>query len=144
MPLSGEYIPSPRARSRDQVELFESTGGAQGNTLNGRPVIILTTIGARTGAVRKIPLMRVEHDGAYAVVASMGGAPQHPVWYHNIVANPHVELQDVDGKHDYVAREVHGAEREAWWARAVATWPPYAEYAERTDRVIPVFVLERA
>ncbi|GAB2471777.1 nitroreductase family deazaflavin-dependent oxidoreductase [Xylanimonas ulmi] len=144
MPLHGDYIPSPRERSRAQVERFERSGGAEGNTLEGRPVIILTTVGAVTGALRKTPLMRVEHDGAYAVVASMGGAPRHPVWYHNIVANPRVELQDVDGKHEYIAHEAHGAEREEWWERAVATWPPYAQYVLKTDRVIPVFVLERA
>ena len=144
MPLSGEYLPSPRARSRDQVELFEKTNGAEGNTLKGRPVIILTTVGARTGAIRKVPLMRVEHDGTYAVVASMGGAPEHPLWYHNLVANPRVELQDGDQKHEYLAHEAQGAEREEWWQRAVAAWPDYAEYAKRTDRLIPVFVLERA
>ncbi|PZR51604.1 nitroreductase family deazaflavin-dependent oxidoreductase [Xylanimonas oleitrophica] len=143
MPITGEYAPSPSDRAREQVELFESTNGAEGNLLEGRPIIVLTTLGAKTGKVRKTPLMRVEHDGAYAVVASMGGAPKHPVWYHNIVANPRVELQDGPEKHEYVAREVQGAERDEWWERAVEAWPPYADYQRKTDRVIPVFVLER-
>jgi deazaflavin-dependent oxidoreductase (nitroreductase family) len=143
MPLSGEYVPSASARSRNQVELFERTSGAEGNTLMGRPVIILTSRGARTGALRKTPLMRIEHDGDYAVVASRGGAPRHPVWYHNVLANPHVELQDGAEKHDYLAHEAHGAERETWWERAVAAWPAYAEYQKKTERVIPVIVLER-
>jgi deazaflavin-dependent oxidoreductase (nitroreductase family) len=143
MPITGEYVPSPSARAREQVELYESSGGTEGTTMRGRPVVILTTLGARSGKVRKIPLMRVEHDGAYAVVASMGGAPKHPVWYHNLVANPRVELQDGPAKHDYVAREVSGEEKALWWKRAVEAWPDYAGYQLRTDREIPVFVLER-
>lgn len=143
MPITGEYVPSPSARAREQVELYESSGGTEGTTLRGRPVVILTTLGARSGKVRKIPLMRVEQDGAYAVVASMGGAPKHPVWYHNVVANPRVELQDGPAKHEYVAREVSGEERALWWKRAVEAWPDYADYQLRTDREIPVFVLER-
>ncbi len=143
MPITGEYVPSPSARAREQVELYESSGGTEGTTLRGRPVVILTTLGARSGKVRKIPLMRVEHDGAYAVVASMGGAPNHPVWYHNLVANPRVELQDGPAKHEYVAREVSGDEKALWWKRAVEAWPDYADYQLRTDREIPVFVLER-
>ena len=141
MPLSGQYEPSTSARSREQVELFESSGGTEGTTLRGRPVIILTSVGARSGKIRKTPLMRVEHDGHYAVVASLGGAPSHPVWYYNLVANPHVELQDGPVKRDYTAREVTGDERATWWERAVATWPDYAGYQERTSRQIPVFVL---
>jgi F420H(2)-dependent quinone reductase len=109
--------------------------------MQGRPVIILTSVGAKSGKIRKTPLMRVEHDGDYAVVASLGGAPQNPVWYYNLTANPHVELQDGAVKRDYQAREVHGSEREAWWERAVATWPDYAEYQKNTSRTIPVFVL---
>lgn len=144
MPITGDYAPSPSTRSRDQVELYESSNGSKGNTLRGRPVIILTTLGAKSGKVRKIPLMRVEHDGAYAVVASLGGAPKHPVWYHNVVAHPRVELQDHAEKHEYVAREVTGEEKAVWWERAVEAWPDYAEYQKRTDRQIPVFVLERA
>jgi deazaflavin-dependent oxidoreductase (nitroreductase family) len=143
MPITGEYVPSPSARAREQVELYESSGGTEGTTMRGRPVVILTTLGARSGNVRKIPLMRVEHDGAYAVVASMGGAPKHPVWYHNVVANPRVELQDGPAKHEYVAREVSGEEKALWWKRAVEAWPDYADYQLRTDREIPVFVLER-
>ena len=143
MPLNGEYEPGAFTWSRDQVELYESSGGTDGTTLRGRPVIVLTSVGARSGKLRKTPLMRVEHDGSYAVVASLGGAPKHPVWYHNLVANPHVELQDGPDKHDYVAREVFGEEREQWWARAVQTWPDYDEYQTKTSRTIPVFVLTR-
>ncbi|WP_433218105.1 nitroreductase family deazaflavin-dependent oxidoreductase [Dactylosporangium sp. CS-047395] len=141
MPLSGEYEPSPTDWSRDQVELYERTNGAEGNTLRGRPVIVLTSLGAKSGKIRKTPLMRVEHDGEYAVVASLGGAPKHPVWYHNLVANPHVELQDGPVKQDYTAREVTGEEKAEWWERATATWPDYAEYQKKTDRQIPLFVL---
>ncbi|MFB9447634.1 nitroreductase family deazaflavin-dependent oxidoreductase [Dactylosporangium vinaceum] len=141
MPLSGEYEPSPSDRARDQVELFERTNGAEGNTMNGRPVIVLTSVGAKSGKIRKTPLMRVEHDGEYAVVASQGGAPTHPVWYHNLVANPHVELQDGPVRKDYTAREVQGEERQQWWERANKAWPHYDEYQTKTDRQIPVFVL---
>ncbi len=142
MPLSGDYEPGTSARSRTQVELFEATNGKQGGDLRGRPVVVLTSVGARTGKLRKTALMRVEHDGAYAVVASLGGAPRHPVWYHNLKANPHVELQDGAVRRDYLAREVTGTEKATWWARAIATWPDYAAYQARTDREIPVFVLE--
>jgi deazaflavin-dependent oxidoreductase (nitroreductase family) len=142
MPVSGTYEPSPDKRSREQVELYERTGGAEGNTLRGKPVIILTTKGAKSGLVRKTPLMRVEHDGRYAVVASQGGAPKHPVWYYNVVADPHVELQDGPVRQDMTARELTGDEKATWWERAVAAWPDYANYQERTDREIPVFVLE--
>lgn len=144
MPLEGEYEPSPTQWVREQVELYESSGGTEGNTLldTGMPVIVLTTRGAKSGHIRKTPLMRVEHDGRYAVVASLGGAPQHPVWYHNVKADPHVELQDGPVKRDFVAREITGAEKDEWWERAVAAYPPYADYQKKTDRVIPVFVLE--
>src|SRR5690606_8279820 len=125
-----------------QAELYESSGGTEGNELGGRPVIVLTSVGAKTGKLRKTALMRVEHDGVYAVVASRGGAPTHPVWYWNLVKNPHVELQDGPDKRDYLAREASGDERDLWWERAVAAWPDYAAYQEKTDRVIPVFVLE--
>ena len=141
MPLSGEYEPSAASWARDQVELYERSGGTEGTDLRGRPVIILTSVGAKSGKIRKTPLMRVEHDGEYAVVASLGGAPQNPVWYNNLAVNPHVELQDGPVKKDYQAREVHDAERAAWWGRAVATWPDYAEYQKKTSRTIPVFVL---
>jgi len=112
--------------------------------LNGKPVIILTSVGAKTRMLRKTPLMRVEHDGEYAVVASLGGAPKHPVWYYNLSSNPHVELQDGPVKKDYRVREVTGGERETWWERAVAAWPDYAEYQKKTTRTIPVFVLTPA
>ena len=144
MPLTGEYEPSSASWARDQVETYEGSGGTSGTELNGKPVIILTSVGAKSGKLRKTPLMRVEHDGEYAVVASLGGAPRHPVWYYNLVANPNVELQDGPAKKEYLAREVHGAEREAWWERAVAAWPDYAEYQTKTARVIPVFVLTPA
>ncbi|MER7916013.1 MULTISPECIES: nitroreductase family deazaflavin-dependent oxidoreductase [unclassified Streptomyces] len=144
MPLEGEYEPSPDQWVRDQVELYESSGGTKGNTLmdTGMPVIVLTTRGAKSGKIRKTPLMRVTHEGAYAVVASQGGAPKHPVWYFNIKADPRVELQDGPVRQDMRAREVTGAEKAEWWGRAVDAYPPYAEYQEKTDREIPVFVLE--
>jgi len=142
MPLSGSYEPSPQDYVRDQVELYESSGGAEGTTMRGKPVIILTSRGATSGKIRKTPLMRVEHDGQYAVVASKGGAPEHPTWYHNLVADPHVELQDGPTKQDMTSREVTGDEKAQWWERAVAAWPDYAAYQEKTDREIPVFVLE--
>ncbi|SFS66297.1 nitroreductase family deazaflavin-dependent oxidoreductase [Saccharopolyspora flava] len=144
MPLTGEYEPSPTEFVRDQVEKYESSGGTEGTTMRGYPVIVLTTKGAKSGKIRKAPLMRVEHDGRYAVVASLGGAPKHPVWYHNIRANPTVELQDGPVRKDYVARELSGDERELWWNRAVAAFPDYAEYQTKTDRTIPVVLLEPA
>src|ERR1700761_4156273 len=141
MPLEGEYAPSPWDWSREQADKIAESGGTEGTDMKGMPVILLTTVGAKSGKLRKTPLMRVEHDGEYAVVASLGGAPKHPVWYYNLTANPHVELQDGPAKDDYTAREAQGAEREAWWERAVAAWPDYAEYQKKTTRVIPVFVL---
>jgi F420H(2)-dependent quinone reductase len=141
MPLTGEYAPSPSSRAREQAELFERTAGAEGNTLRGRPIILLHSIGAATGKLRKTPLMRVEHEGEYAVVASQGGAPEHPAWYHNLVANPHVELQDGPVRRDYRAREVFGEEHAVWWRRATEVWPDYDEYQRKTERQIPVFVL---
>ncbi|MFF7898662.1 nitroreductase family deazaflavin-dependent oxidoreductase [Streptomyces sp. NPDC088817] len=146
MALEGVYEPSPTQWVREQVELYESSGGTEGTTLRdtGLPVILLTTVGARSGRIRKTPLMRVEHDGRYAVVASQGGAPKHPFWYFNLKADPRVELQDGPVKRDMAAREVTGAEKAQWWERAVAAFPPYAEYQEKTSREIPVFVLEPA
>ena len=144
MPLEGQYLPSTSDWARKQAELIESSGGRQGTELQGRPVVVLTTRGARTGALRKTALMRVEHEGRYAVVASRGGAPRHPQWYFNLVAHPEVELQDGPEKHDFLAHEATGAEREEWWARAVEAFAPYAEYQEKTSRLIPVFALERA
>jgi deazaflavin-dependent oxidoreductase (nitroreductase family) len=141
MPLTGDYQPSAASWARDQVDLYENSGGSEGTELNGRPVIILTSVGAKTGKIRKTPLMRVEHDGEYAVVASLGGASRHPVWYYNLATNPQVELQDGPVRKAYQAREVTGAERAAWWERAVATWPDYSSYQEKTTRTIPVFVL---
>jgi F420H(2)-dependent quinone reductase len=144
MPVEGEYEPSPAGWVRDQVELYEASGGTQGTTLRdtGLPVVIVTNLGAKSGKVHKTPVMRVEHDGRYAMVASKGGAPQHPVWYYNVRAHPLVELQDGPHKQDMTAREVSGEERAAWWERAVAAYPPYAEYQQKTTRQIPVFVLE--
>ncbi|MGP2437820.1 nitroreductase family deazaflavin-dependent oxidoreductase [Streptomyces sp. JW3] len=146
MPLEGEYEPSPTQWVREQVELYERSGGTEGTTLRdtGLPVILLTTKGAKSGKLRKTPLMRVEHDGRYAVVASLGGAPKHPVWYFNIKADPHVELQDGPVKREFTAREITGAEKAEWWERAVAAFPDYADYQRKTDREIPVFVLEPA
>jgi deazaflavin-dependent oxidoreductase (nitroreductase family) len=139
-----DYAPSPEAWVRDQVALYESTGGREGNTLRGKPVIIVTSTGAKSGKIRKTPLMRVEHDGRYALIASQGGAPQHPTWYFNLVADPLVKIQDGPEPRDMVVRELSGAERAEWWERAVAAWPDYAGYAERTDREIPVFLAEPA
>lgn len=142
MPLQGEYEPSSSQWARDQVEEYESSGGTKGTTMRGKPVVILTTVGARSGKLRKTPLMRVEHDGAYAVVASLGGAPKNPVWYHNIRNHPHVELRDGPASQDMTAREVVGEEKDVWWARALDVLPDYAEYQKKTERQIPVFVLE--
>ena len=144
MPLSGEYAPSPSGWARKQAETYEATGGARAGDIQGRPVVVMTSVGARTGLLRKTPLMRVEHDGAYAVVGSLGGAPKHPVWVYNLRRTPLVELQDGAQRHDYVAREVSGAERDVWWQRAVEAFPTYAGYQKKTGRVIPVFVLTRS
>jgi deazaflavin-dependent oxidoreductase (nitroreductase family) len=142
MPLDGEYEPSPAAWVRDQVAEYESSGGTRGTTLRDLPVVVLTSRGTKSGKIRKSPLMRVEHDGSYAIVASKGGAPEHPVWYYNVVGDPHVELQDGPVRQDMNAREVTGAEKATWWDRAVAAYPDYADYQAKTDRQIPVFVLE--
>jgi deazaflavin-dependent oxidoreductase (nitroreductase family) len=145
MPLSGEYEPGTADWATKQVAEYEASDGARANTLPDTewPIIVLTSVGAKSGKIRKTPLMRVEHGGEYAVVASKGGAPTHPVWYYNLVADPHVELQDGAEKHDYTARQVEGAEKADWWERAVAAYPPYADYQVKTDRQIPVFVLAR-
>jgi len=144
MPVEGEYQPSPQRWVRDQVQLYESSGGAGGNTLRdtGLPVVIITHRGARSGKVRKTPVMRVEHDGRYIAVASKGGAPDYPKWYRNLVANPHVELQDGADKHDMTVRELEGDERKLWWERAVAAYPSYESYQRKTKRLIPVLLLE--
>jgi len=146
MPLDGEYEPSPWEWVRNQVATYERTGGREANTLldTGLPVVIVTTRGNKSGKLRKTPLMRVEHDGAYALVASIGGAPKHPVWYFNLKSDPEaVVIQDGPEPFDARVREVTGAERDEWWARAVAAYPPYAEYQAKTERTIPVFVAER-
>lgn len=142
MPLTGEYKPSTSDWAREQAEKFEASGGAEANLLRGRPIIVLTTVGAKTGALRKTALMRVEHEGRYAVVASRGGAPDEPKWAGNMRRNPHVELQDGAVKRDYTARELSGAERAEWWDRAVEAWPDYANYEKKTSRLIAVFLLE--
>jgi len=142
MPLDGEYEPSPQEWVRKQVQEYEGSGGTKGTTMRGMPVVLLSTKGARSGKVRKTPLMRVEHDGVYAVVASLGGAPKHPVWYFNVQANPVVELRDGPMVREMTAREVIGEDKQIWWERAVAAYPDYADYQRKTDREIPVFVLE--
>jgi len=144
MPLSGEYEPSTAAWARRQAEAYEASDGEKANTIQKLPVVVLTSVGAKTGKLRKTPLMRVEHNGEYAVVGSLGGAPKHPVWVYNLRANPRVELQDGAERHDYVARELSGAERDEWWARSVEAFPNYAAYQKKTERLIPVFLLTRA
>ena len=146
MPLEGEYEPSPAQWVRDQVAEYEASGGARANTLRDTdlPVVIVTTRGNKTGKIRKFALMRVEHDGEYALVASKGGSPDHPVWYYNLVADPEaVVVQDGPAPFDARVRLVEGDERAQWWERAVAAFPPYAEYQTKTDREIPVFVASR-
>ncbi len=142
MPVDGEYAPSPAKWVRDQVEAYEGSGGKVAADLRGMPVVILTTVGAKTGLVRKVPLMRVEHDGRYVAVASLGGAPSNPVWYHNLKAHPELDLRDGDQVFAMTAREISGAEYDSWWERAVAAYPDYADYKLKTDRVIPMFLLE--
>ena len=146
MSESTEYAPSPWEWVRDQVEEYEASGGTRANTLGdtGLPIIVVTTRGARSGAIRKTPLMRVQHDGEYALVASMGGAPKHPVWYFNLLAHPDdVWVQDGPTPFAVSIREVTGDEKALWWERSVAAYPPYAEYQAKTERQIPVFVASR-
>lgn len=142
MPITGEYEPSAVAWVADQVAEYEASGGTRANTLRdtGLPIVIVTMIGAKSGKVRKIALMRVEHEGEYAVVASKGGSPAHPGWYANLLADPRVMIQDGPVPLDYIVREVEGSERQKWWDRSVAAFPPYASYAKKTDRLIPVLV----
>jgi deazaflavin-dependent oxidoreductase (nitroreductase family) len=142
MPLEGEYAPSSAEWVRKQVEEIESSGGTRGNEMRGMRVIVVTSLGHGSGKLRKNPVMRVEHDGKYAAVASKGGAPEHPTWYRNLVEHALVEVQDGPAKGDYTARVLSGDERAEWWERAVAAFPDYADYQEKTDREIPVFVLE--
>jgi deazaflavin-dependent oxidoreductase (nitroreductase family) len=146
MPIVGEYVPSAAGWVRDQVAEYEASGGTRANTLRdtGLPVVVVTYRGKRSGKVRKIALMRVEHDGRYALVASKGGAPEHPEWYHSVAADPKIMIQDGAEPQDFVLRELDGDERAVWWERSVAAYPPYAEYQTRTDRLIPVFVAEPA
>lgn len=146
MSLTGTYVPSKAEWVRNQVAEYEASNGERANTLRdtGYPIVVITSIGAKSGHLRKNPVMRVERDGAYLAVASLGGAPQNPEWYHNFVAHPEVELQDGAEKHVYTARILEGDERADWWEHAVATWPTYASYQEKTDREIPLFLLERA
>lgn len=141
MAFSGDYEPSPWDWVREHADKIMESGTTTGVDMNGRPIILLTTVGAKTGKIRKTPLMRVEHDGQYAVVASLGGAPKNPVWYHNVKAHPLVQLQDGAVTKDYEAREVFGEEKALWWERAVEAYPEYAEYQTKTDRAIPLFVL---
>lgn len=146
MALEGEYEPSPSAWVRDQVALYEASRGREGTTLRdtGLPVVVVTSRGRRSGKLRKSPVMRVEHDGEYAVVASKGGAPDHPEWYHNLVTHPdEVELQDGPDRFPVTVRQVSGEERRIWWERAVAAYPSYADYQASTDREIPVLVATR-
>jgi len=144
MALIGDYAPSPRDHVRNQVELYESSGGTAGTTMRGKPVVIVTSRGARTGKIRKTPLMRVEHEGSYGLVASQGGAPTHPTWYYNLEAHPDVEIQDGADRHVMRVHLATGAERETWWQRAVEAWPDYADYQTRTERQLPAFVAEPA
>jgi deazaflavin-dependent oxidoreductase (nitroreductase family) len=142
MPLDGEYEPSTTDWVRKQVEVYEGSGGTKGTTIVGRPVVVVTSRGAKSGKLRKNPVMRVEHDGCYAAVASLGGSPKHPVWYYNLLAEPLVEVQDGSDKGDFRARLVEGEEKASWWERAVAAYPEYEQYQRKTEREIPVFVLE--
>ena len=142
MPLIGEYAPSTSTWAREQAELYERTNGVEGNDLRGRLIIVLTTVGAKTGMLRKTALMRVEHDGDYVVVASKGGAPENPVWHLNLLAQSHCELHDMADKRDYRARMLEGDERALWWQRACAVWPDYADYQLKTERQIPLWLLE--
>jgi F420H(2)-dependent quinone reductase len=140
--LNGCYMPSPDAEIRTQVGLYEQSAGTAGNRLAGVPVVILTTVGRRSGNVRKNPVMRVENAGRYLAVASFGGRPEHPLWYHNIMAFPYVRLQDGPTARVMRARELSGQEKREWWVRAAAVWPDYDRYQEMTDRQIPLLLLE--
>lgn len=144
MPLQGEYAEEKTGWVKDQLAKIDESGTTESVDVMGMPVVVYTMRGAKSGKLRRVPLMRVEHDGVYAAVASKGGAPEHPAWYHNITAHPEVEVQDGTTKHDAVAREITGAERDEWWERAVAAFPSYAEYQTKTDRQIPVLLIEPA
>ncbi|MFN8173327.1 MAG: nitroreductase family deazaflavin-dependent oxidoreductase [Candidatus Nanopelagicales bacterium] len=146
MPITGEYEPNTWSWVADQVAEYEASGGERANTLRdtGIPIIVVTMMGAKSGKVRKICLMRVEHDGEYALVASKGGDPRNPAWYENLVADPHIMIQDGPQPYDFTVREVSGEERDIWWERSVAVYPPYAEYAQKAGRLIPVLVATRS
>jgi F420H(2)-dependent quinone reductase len=144
MPLQGEWAPGAREWANDQVRTIERSGGTEGLTALGVSVVVITSRGARSGKLRKNPVMRVEHEGAYAAVASKGGGPKNPTWFYNLLAHPEVEVQDATHRGDYVARLVTGEERAQWWTRALSVFSSYADYQRKTDREIPVFVLERA
>jgi len=145
MSLTGTYVPSKQQWVRDQVATFEESDGERANTLRdtGYPIVVITSVGAKSGHLRKNPVMKVERDGTYVAIASKGGAADNPEWYHNFLAHPEVELQDGAEKHTYAVRLLSGDERTQWWDYSVATWPTYGEYQTRTDREIPVFLLER-
>lgn len=142
MPLDGEYAQEKTGWVKAQLEKIDEAGTTEAVDINGMSVVVFTIRGAKSGLLRRVPLMRVEHDGVYAAVASKGGAPEHPAWYHNVKANPQVEVQDGAQRRDAMARQIEGAEREQWWERAVAAFPPYAEYQTKTDRQIPIFLIE--
>ena len=146
MTLQGTYVPSKQQWVRDQVAEYEASDGARANTLRdtGYPIVVITSVGAKSGNLRKNPVMRVERDGTYVAIASKGGSDDNPEWYHNFLAHPEVELQDGAEKHTYTVRLAEGEERAEWWAYSVATWPTYGEYQKKTEREIPVFLLERA
>jgi F420H(2)-dependent quinone reductase len=143
MTLSGEYVRGTSGWAATQVDDYEASGGREANTIQGRPIVVITSVGSKSGKLRKNPVMRVEHNGEYAAVASKGGAPEHPAWFHNFIGHPVVDLQDGPEPASYAARLVTGVERETWWERCVAAFPPYADYQVKTDREIPVFVLSR-
>ena len=143
MPLTGTYVPSPWEPIATQVERYEATGGAEGGEMEGAPCVILTTRGNKSGNLRKTPLIRVEHEGTFAVIASMGGAPDHPAWYHNLADGSEVTIQDGADVHDLVTRQADGDEKATWWGRATDVWPSYDEYQASTDRRIPLVLLER-
>lgn len=142
MALTGEYVPSSTEWVRKNVEVFEASNGTEGNEMNGDPIVVITSVGSQSGKLRKNPVMRVERDGKYVAVASKGGAPDNPSWYANFVAHPEVELQDGPDLQTYRARLLEGEERQQWWDHAVSTWPTYGDYQRKTDRQIPVFLLE--
>ncbi|KNX37172.1 nitroreductase family deazaflavin-dependent oxidoreductase [Luteipulveratus halotolerans] len=142
MPLDGEYADEKTGWVAKQLATIDETGTTESVDIMGMPVVVYTMRGAKSGKLRRVPLMRVEKDGVYAIVASYGGAEKHPAWYHNVTANPQIEILDGTQRHDAVAREITGAEREEWWARAVEAYPPYAEYQTKTDRLIPVLLAE--